>query len=114
ATVDPRCGGEGGGGICHSIYDDFHWFTTFDDSAFVYGRALAQTVGTAVLRLANSEVLPLEFGGLAETVGRYAGELKQLLKNRQEQARERNRQIEEGGFPAPADPREPAVAPPPA
>jgi len=113
ATLDLRYGGEGGGGIYHSIYDDFHWFTTFDDSAFVYGRALAQTVGTAVLRLANSEVLPLEFGGLAETVGRYAGELKQLLKNRQEQARERNRQIEEGVFTATADPREPFVPPQP-
>src|SRR3989475_7075099 len=42
----------------------------------------------------NAEVLPLEFGGLAETVGRYAGELKQLLKNSQEQARERNRSEE--------------------
>src|SRR3989449_2721902 len=113
ATLDLRYGGEGGGGIYHSIYDDFHWFTTFDDSAFVYGRALAQTVGTAVLRLANAEVLPLEFGGLAETVGRYAGELKQLLKNRQEQARERNRQIEEGVFTATADPREPFVPPQP-
>src|SRR3989442_11021953 len=71
ATLDLRYGGEGGGGIYHSIYDDFRWFTTFDDTSFVYGRALAQTVGTAVLRLANAEVLPLEFGGLAETVGRY-------------------------------------------
>ncbi|PYP69545.1 MAG: folate hydrolase, partial [Gemmatimonadetes bacterium] len=113
ATLDLRYGGEGGGGIYHSIYDDFRWFTTFDDTAFVYGRALAQTVGTAVLRLANAEVLPLEFGGLAETVGRYAGELKQLLKNSQEQARERNRQIEEGVFIATADPREPLVAPQP-
>jgi len=55
----------------------------------------------------------LEFGGLAETVGRYAGELKQLLKNSQEQARERNREIEEGLFTATADPREPLVAPQP-
>jgi len=113
ATLDLRYGGEGGGGIYHSIYDDFRWFTTFDDTSFVYGRALAQTVGTAVLRLANAEVLPLEFGGLAETVGRYAGELKQLLKNSQEQARERNREIEEGLFTATADPREPLVAPQP-
>src|SRR3989449_10343471 len=58
ATLDLRYGGEGGGGIYHSIYDDFRWFTTFDDTSFVYGRALAQTVGTAVLRLANAEVLP--------------------------------------------------------
>jgi len=113
ATLDLRYGGEGGGGIYHSIYDDFRWFTTFDDTSFVYGRALAQTVGTAVLRLANAEVLPLEFGGLAETVGRYAGELKQLLKDEQDQVRERNRQIEEGLFTATADPRESFVPPTP-
>src|SRR3989454_880586 len=113
ATLDLRYGGEGGGGIYHSIYDDFRWFTTFDDTSFVYGRALAQTVGTAVLRLANAEVLPFEFGGLAETVGRYVRELKQLLKNQQDQVRERNHQIEEGLFTATADPREPFVPPQP-
>src|SRR5437763_335833 len=68
ATLNLGYGGEGGGGIYHSIYDDFKWFTTFDDTSFVYGRALAQTVGTAVLRLADAEVLPYQFTGLAETV----------------------------------------------
>ena len=31
------------GGIYHSIYDDFYWYTHFADTDFVYGRALAQT-----------------------------------------------------------------------
>src|SRR2546421_11048608 len=48
ASLNLGFGGEDGGGIYHSIYDDFKWYTTFDDTAFVYGRALAQTVGTAV------------------------------------------------------------------
>ena len=51
-------GGEDEGGIYHSTYDSFYWYTRFSDTSFVYGRALAQTVGTAVLRLANADLLP--------------------------------------------------------
>src|SRR5207248_1863548 len=68
ATLNLGFGGEGGGGIYHSIYDDFKWFTTFDDTSFVYGRALAQTVGTAVIRLADADVVPYQFTAFAETV----------------------------------------------
>ncbi len=111
ASLNLGFGGEDGGGIYHSIYDDFKWYTTFDDTAFVYGRALAQTVGTAVLRLAGAEVLPYEFNGLAETVGRYVKEVEKLLKDKQDDVRERNRQIDEGVFTATADPRETSVPP---
>src|SRR5438309_1950852 len=58
ASLNLGYGGEDGGGIYHSIYDDFKWFTSFDDTSFVYGRALAQTMGTAVMRLADAELLP--------------------------------------------------------
>jgi len=46
ATLDLGFGDEDEGGIYHSIYDDFYWYTHFSDTDFVYGRALAQTVGT--------------------------------------------------------------------
>ena len=46
-TLNGGFGGEDGGGIYHSIYDGFYWYTHFSDTSFVYGRALAQTVGTA-------------------------------------------------------------------
>src|SRR5207247_7117171 len=111
ASLKLGFGGEDGGGIYHSIYDDFKWYTTFDDTAFVYGRALAQTVGTAVMRLADAEVLPYEFSGLAETVGRYVKEVEKLLKDKQDEVRERNRPLDEGVFAATADPRE-RFAPP--
>ena len=111
ATLNLGFGGEDGGGIYHSIYDDFKWYTTFDDSSFVYGRALAQTVGTAVLRLADADVLPYQFGGFAETVGRYVKEVEKLLKDKQDSVRERNLQLEEGAFAATSDPREPMVPP---
>src|SRR6266704_2725196 len=111
ATLNLGYGGEGGGGIYHSIYDDFKWFTTFDDTSFVYGRALAQTVGTAVLRLADAEVLPYQFTGLAETVAKYTKEVEKLAKDKQDEIRERTRELDEGLFTATADPREPDVPP---
>jgi N-acetylated-alpha-linked acidic dipeptidase len=111
ASLNLGFGGEDDGGIYHSIYDDFKWYTTFDDTSFVYGRALAQTAGTAVMRLAGAEVLPFDFTGLAETVGRYAREVEKLLKEKQDDVRERNRQIDDGVFTATADPRDAYVPP---
>ena len=61
ASLNLGFGGEDGGGIYHSIYDDFYWYTHFADGDFVYGRALAQTIGSAVLRLADADVLPYDF-----------------------------------------------------
>ncbi len=111
ASLNLGYGGEDGGGIYHSIYDDFKWFTSFDDTSFAYGRALAQTMGTAVMRLANAELLPYDFTGLAETVGRYTREVQKLLKDKQDSVREQNREIDEGVFTATNDPREPLVPP---
>src|SRR6266513_241184 len=111
ATLNLGFGREGGGGIYHSIYDDFKWFTSFDDTSFAYGRALAQTVGTAVMRLAGAEVLPYEFTGCAETVGRYVKEVKKLATDTRDSIAERNRQVDEGVFTATADPRETSVPP---
>ena len=64
ATLDLGYADEDEGGIYHSVYDDFYWYTHFSDKDFVYGRALAQTVGTSVMRLADAEVLPFDFVNL--------------------------------------------------
>jgi N-acetylated-alpha-linked acidic dipeptidase len=111
ASLNLGYGGEDGGGIYHSIYDDFYWYTNFADTDFLYGRALAQTVGTAVIRLADADVLPFDFINFAETVKRYVDELGKLLKNLQDEIKERNKQIAEGVFTAIADPKEPYVPP---
>jgi N-acetylated-alpha-linked acidic dipeptidase len=113
ASVDLRFGGEDGGGIYHSIYDDFYWYTHFDDTSFVYGRALAQTEGTAVMRLADAELLPFDFTDFADTIVQYTSDLKTLLKNSREETAERNREIEEGVFTATADPLQTYVPPQP-
>ncbi len=104
-------GGEGGGGVYHSIYDDFYWYTRFADTDFVYGRALAQTAGTIVMRLANADVLPFSFTNLADTVTRYADEIEKLWRDKRDEIEERNRQIQEGVFTATADPKKTSVPP---
>jgi N-acetylated-alpha-linked acidic dipeptidase len=111
ATLDMEYGGEDDQGIYHSVYDDFYWYTHFSDTDFVYGRALAQTVGTSVMRLADAEVLPFDFVNLADTVDMYRKNLEKLLADKQEEIREHNQELDEGMFKATFDPRRPAVAP---
>jgi N-acetylated-alpha-linked acidic dipeptidase len=111
ASLNIEFSGEDGGGIYHSIYDDFYWYTHFSDTDFQYGRALAQTGGTAVLRLADAELLPFEFGNFADTMDSYVKELKTLAQKTQADIQERNREIEEGVFQATDDPKKPLVTP---
>jgi N-acetylated-alpha-linked acidic dipeptidase len=111
ASLNLGYGGEDDGGIYHSIYDDFYWFTHFSDTSFVYGRTLAQTAGIAVLRLANADMLPFAFTNLAETIQTYVKDLQSLRDRRAEQITERNRQIEDGVFKVASDPRDPVTAP---
>jgi N-acetylated-alpha-linked acidic dipeptidase len=111
ASLDLSYGGEDDGGIYHSIYDDFWWFTHYSDTSFVYGRTLAQTVGTAIMRLADAEVLPVEFTGLADNVRRYGDEVAHLVEERRDLVTERNRELDEGVYPATSDPRLVSIPP---
>jgi N-acetylated-alpha-linked acidic dipeptidase len=112
ASIDMSYGGEDmGGGQYHSIYDDFYYYTHFLDTTFVYGRALAQTAGTAVIRLADAEVLPFQFSNFLETVKGYANEIKQAAAKQRSDIEEHNRQVDEGVFNATADPKKPVPAP---
>ena len=111
ATLNIGFGGEDGGGIYHSIYDTFSWFTRFSDTSFVYGRALAQVAGTIVMRVANADILPHEFGALAETSRGYVTELKALREELAGRIIEVNRQIEERVLMATVDPKRPEKLP---
>src|SRR5579859_1107224 len=111
ASLNVSFTGEDDGGIYHSIYDDFYWFTKFSDKDFVYGRALSQTVGTMVLRFADADVLPYDFADFADTIHKYNDELKGLLKSRQDEVRDRNQDLDDGVFNAISDPRRPTVPP---
>ena len=67
-------------GVYHSTYDSFYWYTHFSDTDFAYGAALSRTIGTAVLRLADADILPFEFTATAATLRGYATELDKLRK----------------------------------
>jgi N-acetylated-alpha-linked acidic dipeptidase len=113
ASIDLGYGGEGGGGgVYHSIYDDFYWYTHFADTDFMYGRLLSETVGTAVIRIADAGLLPFQFGDFADTARIYVDELKKLDADQRAEIVERNREIDEGAFTAAADPRKQFVPPP--
>ncbi len=79
ASMNIGFGGDGGGGIYHSIYDSFAWYLKFSDGDFTHTRALAQVAGTAMMRLADAEVLPFEFTNLADTINNYADDIAKLL-----------------------------------
>jgi N-acetylated-alpha-linked acidic dipeptidase len=114
ASLNLGYGGEddaGGAGIYHSIYDDFYWYTHFADTDFSYAKALSQTVGTSAMRLADADLLPYDFSDFSDTMRTYQDELQKLLKTKQDEIKERNKEIEEGVFAATADPKKPSVPP---
>ncbi len=113
STLSIEFGKEDDGTQYHSIYDDFYWYTHFVDKDFVYGRALAQTAGTAIMRLADAELLPVDYSPQANAIAGYESELEKLLKEKQDEFAERNLEVQEGVFKAMQDPRKPSVPPPP-
>jgi N-acetylated-alpha-linked acidic dipeptidase len=112
ASVNLGYGGEDqGGGQYHSVYDDFYWYSHFQDTDFVYGRALAQTAGTMMMRLADADVIPFQFGDLADTVRTYVTGVKRLTDTMRAEIKERNTEITDGVYKALEDPKKKRVAP---
>jgi N-acetylated-alpha-linked acidic dipeptidase len=106
-------GDEDDGDQYHSIYDDFHWYTTFVDKDFLYGRALSQTAGTAIMRAADADFIPVDYSPQAQAIEKYATDLEKLVKDKQEEFTERNLELKEGVYKATQDPRN-LLLPPPA
>lgn len=111
ASLGIGYGGEDHGGIYHSIYDDFYWYTHFSDYDFVYGRALSQTGGTAIMRMADADLLPFQFADFADDVKMYVREVEKFAGQQRDEIQERNQKIQEGLFEATSDPRETWVTP---
>jgi N-acetylated-alpha-linked acidic dipeptidase len=113
ASMHIAYGGESDGGSYHSVYDSYDHYTRFGDPGFQYGLALAQTGGRVMLRLANADVLPLDFSGFANTLGKFVDEVAKLPDTMRAETDERNRQIEERVIEAANDPVEKRVVPKP-
>jgi N-acetylated-alpha-linked acidic dipeptidase len=77
ASLDIRFSSDDSG-IYHSDYDDFNWFSHFSDTTFAYGRTLTQVHSIALMRFADSPVLPFEFGRFVSTIRRYTDEIANL------------------------------------
>jgi N-acetylated-alpha-linked acidic dipeptidase len=112
ASVNLGFGGEDqGGGQYHSIYDDFYWYTHFEDTDFAYGKALAQTAGTMMMRMADADVIPFQYGDVADTIHGYVTEVKRLAETMRAKTKETNTEIADGVYVAIKDPKKTMVPP---
>ena len=78
ASLDLGFGGDSSGGIYHSAYDTYYWYTHFSDGDFTHSAALSRVTGTALLRLAGADLLPFEFTSTATTLRGYVDEVAKL------------------------------------
>ena len=112
-SVNLGYGGEDeGGGQYHSIYDDFYYYTHFQDTDFLYERALAQTAGTMMMRMADADILPYQFADQADTIHTYVTEVKKLADKMRTEIKDRNADLADGAYKAAADPKKTSVPPP--
>jgi N-acetylated-alpha-linked acidic dipeptidase len=91
-------------GVYHSSYDTFEHFVRFGDPQFAYGVAEAQTAGHIVLRVADADVIPLQFTAFAATVAGYVEELHRLADDKRKSAEELGRLLDQNAFTLAADP----------
>ncbi len=105
ASMNLGFGGESSGGEYHSIYDSYDLFIRFKDPGFQYGVALSKTAGRTMLRLANADVLPIDFNSFYKTVNDYASELKTLLENTRNETETENKIIKDKLFDLAKDPK---------
>jgi N-acetylated-alpha-linked acidic dipeptidase len=111
ASANLSFGGEGEGGSYHTLYDTYEHYTRFRDPGFVYGAVLAEVAGTATLRLANAEVLPFRFSGLADNLELYLTEIIELADKQRSEAERINGLLTSGSFELARDPQK-TLAPP--
>ena len=67
-------------GVYHSMYDDHYWMEHIGDPTFEYHVALTRIWGVVALRLANADVLPLDFGFNATALEQFLRELEHKNK----------------------------------
>lgn len=63
-------------GVYHSTYDDHAWVERFGDPGFRYHVAMARLWGVMALRLANADILPLDYRAYAARISDFVEELR--------------------------------------
>jgi N-acetylated-alpha-linked acidic dipeptidase len=113
AALNIGYGGEGTvGGVYHSAYDTYEFYSRFGDPGFVYAGALAKTVGRMVLRMADADVPLVRYGDLADTVGRYVDEVKKLADTKRDAADAQAKMLAANAFRLADDPTKTSGVPP--
>jgi len=111
ASLNLGFGGENSGGEYHTIYDTYPNYKRFKDPDFAYGVALANIAGRIVLRLANADVLPLEFEQWHKTVSGYLDEVMKETDTMRKTVEKHNKMVDKNIFELAADPKKPFVQP---
>ncbi|KAI0839059.1 Zn-dependent exopeptidase [Hypoxylon sp. FL0890] len=65
----------------HSNYDSFHWMSEFGDPGFVYHRTMAQVLGLAIAKLAETPLIPLNATDYAVALKGYVEKVEARLES---------------------------------
>lgn len=63
----------------HSNYDSYHWMSEFGDPGFVYHKTMAQILGLAVAKVADTPVVTMNATDYAVALKGYVGQIENKL-----------------------------------
>jgi N-acetylated-alpha-linked acidic dipeptidase len=72
----------GPSGVYHSAYDSYHWMSKFGDPSFEVHVAAGRIGATAVLRIANADILPYDYVEYARTMRRFGSQIGQTIADK--------------------------------
>ena len=76
-------GFDGPDGIYHSMYDSYDWMTKFGDPKYAAHKAGAQLVSVILGRLANSDILPLDYASFGTEMSALVAQLDSGLTKKE-------------------------------
>jgi N-acetylated-alpha-linked acidic dipeptidase len=63
-------------GVYHSVYDNHLWMQKFGDPGFVRHAAMTRLWGVMALRLANADIVPLDYRTSADRIREFVSEIR--------------------------------------
>jgi N-acetylated-alpha-linked acidic dipeptidase len=72
----------GPSGVYHSAYDSYHWMSKFGDPSFEVHVAAGRIGATALLRIANADILPYDYVEYARTMRRFGSQVGQAIADK--------------------------------
>src|SRR6185295_18362805 len=64
-------------GVYHSVYDNHAWVAKFGDPGFRYHATMARLWGILALRLANADVVPIDYRAYATRLHDFVNEAQE-------------------------------------